>query len=173
MSRLLAVVTAGQEAAAGARMAALAAVARAERATVRLASVRPVPRPRVDAFDAVVISAERTLEHVAATVTSRLEAAARATFDGTPVETVVRFGDPVREALLEADSFAPDLVALFALAPASLAERLRLRALRRRLARRSDTRVVILADAETARAFPRLRSLHDPRWRHDLVASRR
>ena len=171
MTRLLAVVGAGQEAGAVARLAALAAVARAERATVRLACIRPVPGPRLDACDRVAVSAERTLEHVAAAVTGAMETAARAAFSPEPVATVVRFGHPIREALLEADSFAPDLVALFAAGPPSLAQRWRLRALRRRLARRSDMRVVILADTDSG--WPRVRSLHEPRWRHDLVASRR
>jgi nucleotide-binding universal stress UspA family protein len=41
-----------------------------------------------------------------------LTAIADTTLDGVPVETVVRFGDPVAEILIEAEVFGAELIAL-------------------------------------------------------------
>jgi hypothetical protein len=59
---VLVAITQGQEHAALASLPALAAVARAEQATVRLAYFRHLPAPRVDAHDRVVASVEVEME---------------------------------------------------------------------------------------------------------------
>ena len=85
--------------------------ARGGGATVRLLHVAPIP-------DAIIGSDER----VAASIyeeTARLEAqgmdylaTVAARFEGIPVETVVRFGNPVTMILDDAEIFGADLIAL-------------------------------------------------------------
>ena len=60
------------------------------------------------------------------------------------METVVRFGHPAREAPLEAEVYAPQIVVVFA-AARGLGARLRHWVLRRRLARRDDSRLLVVA----------------------------
>jgi len=142
-ARLLAVITPGEEAAALASMTGLATIARAAEAEVRLAYFRPLPAPRVDRHDRPVASVDAEMSRIEGTATQALGAATRM-FDDLRVETVVRFGTPRREVSREADAYAPQIVVIFAAARGLLA-RLRGWALRRRLARRAEARVLVLA----------------------------
>ena len=87
------------------------ALARDTGASVRLLHVVPVPQH-------VVGSDGRTVAYVDQEM-SRLTAASLASLGrieaqmaGVPVEAVVRFGEPVREIVLEAEAFEADLIAL-------------------------------------------------------------
>ena len=89
----------------------VAAVARDGGATVRLLRVYPVPERREGTHG-------RTVEYVDQAM-SRLTAEGRedlardeARLAGVPVETVVRFGEPAEEIVLEAASFGADVITL-------------------------------------------------------------
>jgi hypothetical protein len=169
-TRLLAVITEGQEAAALRSMAALVAVARAEQATVRLAYFRPIPAARVDRCDRVVVPVDLEMERVAEAAASALRTAARA-FDDVVVEPVVRFGRPQREVGVEAEAFAADLVVLVTSRGAGLLARVRAWALRRQLARRAGVRLLILTTPQPPRRGFALEPL--PAWRGDVARERR
>jgi hypothetical protein len=130
-SRLLALVMPGQEPAALDALCALAATARAERARMRIACLRPLPPPRVDRYGRTVADVDREMERITRTTIEQFTTAARA-FDDLDVECVVRFGEPAEEARLEKEVFAPDLIASFDARRESVAIRLRAR-LRRSL----------------------------------------
>jgi nucleotide-binding universal stress UspA family protein len=90
---------------------ALVGLARGTGATVRLLHVGPL-HDNIESDDGRLVA-------YADQETRRLEAEARdfmqvvaIALDGVPVEFVVRFGDPVREILDEADAFGADLVVL-------------------------------------------------------------
>jgi len=91
----------------------VAGMARGSGATVRLLHVAPIPKERVADDGRVVAYASQEMERVEL---SRLECLkeAAASLEGVPVESVVRFGDPVEEILHEADVFGADLVAVTA-----------------------------------------------------------
>lgn len=89
----------------------VADVARARGATVRLLRVAPLPETRRDAYGRVIAYASQEME--------RLEAAAlddlwsvEGELEGIPVESRVRFGDPVEEILVEAEAFGAELIAV-------------------------------------------------------------
>lgn len=166
MTRLLAVISEGQEAAALSGMAALVAVARAEHATVRLAYFRRLPVPRVDAYDRMIAPVELVMERIEAAAVDALGAAARA-FDGVVMEPVVRFGRPSREVVIETESFAANLVVFVTSRGAGPLGRRRDWALRRRLAGRADVRVLILQTPRPPRRRLELDAV--PRWRGDMA----
>lgn len=92
-------------------MAIVADAARAAGGTVRLLHVAPVP--------GIVVSPEGRTVAYADQETSRIEAAHldelrrfEPVFAGLPMETAVRFGEPVEEILLEADAFGADVIAV-------------------------------------------------------------
>jgi universal stress protein family protein len=169
-TRLLAVISEGQEAAAVSSMAALAAMARAEAATVRLAYFRRLPGPRVDAYDRIVASAELEMDRIEAHAIDALGAAARK-FDGVAMEPVVRFGRPRREVPIEAEVFAAELVVLVTSASPGPLSRLRLWRLRRALAACTALRVLVLHGPPRP---PRRVGLDAtrPRWRGDMAGER-
>jgi hypothetical protein len=142
-ARLLAVITPGDEATALSSMAGLVTIARASEAEVRLAYVRDLPPPRVDRHDRPVADTDAEMARIERGATQALDASARV-FDDVKVETVVRFGRPAREAALEAEVYAPQIVVVFA-AARGLVARLRSWALRRRLARRPQARLLVLS----------------------------
>jgi hypothetical protein len=142
-ARLLAVITPGEEATALSSMVGLVTIARAAEAEVRLAYFRDLPRPRVDRHDRMVADTDTEMARIERTATRALASSARV-FDDVAVETVVRFGKPGREVPLEAEVYAPQIVVVFAAARGLLA-RFRSWALRRRLAQRSDSRLLVLA----------------------------
>jgi nucleotide-binding universal stress UspA family protein len=88
----------------------VADVARGSGATVRLIHVAPVPTERVADDGRLVAYASQEMERVEHDRHARLQAV-EAELEGVPVESVVRFGDPVDEILLEADAFGADLIA--------------------------------------------------------------
>ncbi len=147
---MLAVITPGDEAAALAGFAGLMSIARAAGAEVRVAYVHDLPQPRVDHHDRIVVDTDTEMARIEATATSTLGAAARV-FDDVRVETVVRFGAPRREAALEAEAYAPQIVVIFS-AMAGMLSRFRSWALRRRLARQPDARLLLM---EAPRSAPK------------------
>ena len=149
-ARLLAVITPGDEAGALASLAGLVTIARAAEAEVRLAYFRDLPAPRVDRYDRIVADTDAEMARIASVATRALDSAARV-FDDVKMETVVRFGTPRREAPIEAEVYAPQIVVLFT-AAAGLLSRLRAWALRRRLAHHPSSRMLVL---ESPRPRPR------------------
>ena len=142
-ARVLAVILAGQEAAAIAGLPSVVAVARAEGARIRLASFRPLPRPRVDRYDRVVADAEVEMMRVSAAVTDSLDWAARQ-FEGVAIDVVVRFGTPRIEVVTEVELLRPSFVACFATQDAAPLARLRAWALRRRLTHATGARMLVV-----------------------------
>jgi nucleotide-binding universal stress UspA family protein len=113
----------------------VAALAQGAGSTVRLMRVFPVPDGVVDSEGRMVAYSHQEMARL---TTEGLDDLGRieAQLAGIPVESVVRFGEPVEEILLEAEAFDADLIALAAstrgrlrsaLAP-GLAERLERRA---------------------------------------------
>jgi hypothetical protein len=94
-TRLLAVITPGDEATALGSMAGLVTIARAAQAEVCLAYFRDLPPPRVDRHERVVADTDAEMTRIAGVAAQALDAAARV-FDDVAVETVVRFGKPAR-----------------------------------------------------------------------------
>jgi nucleotide-binding universal stress UspA family protein len=119
----------------------VADAARGGGATVRLLHVAPRAESVVDADGNVLADADQEA--------GRLDAEARdylstieAHFDGVPVESAVRVGDPVPEILLEADVFAADLIAFTRRSRPRLT-RLALGTTAEQVSRRSDAAVVV------------------------------
>jgi universal stress protein A len=89
----------------------VADAARGGGATVRLLHVAPPPDNVVNADGLVVAYADQEALRMEAEALDYLRTMEVA-FDGVPVETSVRFGDPVTEILREAEAFGADLIAL-------------------------------------------------------------
>jgi nucleotide-binding universal stress UspA family protein len=94
-----------------AMLALVAHIARSAGSRVRVVSVRPVPRDLVDDNDRVVVSADQEMARFEIRELDSLRLA-EALLVGIPVETVVRFGDPAREVLAEAEAWEAELVVL-------------------------------------------------------------
>ena len=86
-------------------------LARSSGATVRLLHVAPIPQGRVDDHGRVIAYASQEMERLEYKGLGYLKAA-EAQLESVPVESVVRFGEPVEEILREAEAFAADLIAL-------------------------------------------------------------
>jgi nucleotide-binding universal stress UspA family protein len=86
-------------------------IARSSGATVRLLHVSPIPRLQVSDHGRVVAYEDQEMQRLEASGQEHLRAA-EAQLHGVPVETVVRFGDPVEEIVGEAEVFGADLIAL-------------------------------------------------------------
>lgn len=89
---------------------AVADMARGGGATVRLLHVAPVP-DNVESGGRVLAYADQEAARLENEGLDYL-AAVEARVGGAPVECVVRFGEPAREILLEADGFGADLVVM-------------------------------------------------------------
>ena len=89
----------------------VAALASESGASVRLLHVAPIPEMVVGPYGRTIAYVDQEMARVTA---SGLQDLARieAQFVGVPVESTVRFGDPVEEILLEAEVFDADLIAL-------------------------------------------------------------
>lgn len=98
---------------AGSVLPLIADLARSSGGSVRLMHVAPVPSERVAEDGRLVAYASQEMERVEFSRRERLKAA-EAELSGVPVESVVRFGDPAREILVEADAFGADLIAVTA-----------------------------------------------------------
>jgi nucleotide-binding universal stress UspA family protein len=86
-------------------------MAREMGSTVRLLRVFPVPEHVVDQYGRTVAYVDQEMERLTARGLDDLHPA-EAALDGVAVETVVRFGKPADEILLEAEAFGADLIAL-------------------------------------------------------------
>jgi nucleotide-binding universal stress UspA family protein len=89
----------------------VAAMAREMGSTVRLLRVFPVPERVVDESGRTIAYVDQEMERLTARGLDDLRPAESA-LDGVPVEAVVRFGETVKEILLEAEAFGADLIAL-------------------------------------------------------------
>jgi hypothetical protein len=149
-TRMLVVVFGGQEAAAIQGLPAVLATARSDRRSVRLACFRKLPAPRMDRHDRVVADCDQEMARITDATTTVLTSALRQ-LSLDPVDIVVRFGTPVREVLRETDAFTPDLIAFFAPPASALISRLRVWALRRRVAHRRARLVLVETPAAARR----------------------
>jgi len=86
-------------------------LARGAGATLRLLHVAPPAEHVTDVNGRVIAYTDQETLRLEAEARDYLETIA-VMLDGIPVELVVRFGDPAREILAEADAFAADLIAL-------------------------------------------------------------
>lgn len=91
--------------------AIVADTARGARATVRLLHVAPEPSAVQDAGGRVVVYADQETESLTSAGLDYLRTL-EVHFGDVPVESVVRFGDPVAEILAEAEAFGADLIAV-------------------------------------------------------------
>jgi nucleotide-binding universal stress UspA family protein len=89
----------------------VAPLARHSGATVRLLRVSPVPERVVGEYGRTIAYSDQEMARVTAEGLDDLHRI-EADLHGIPVESVVRFGDPVAEILLEAEAFDADLIAL-------------------------------------------------------------
>lgn len=87
------------------------AIGRASGATVRLLRVFPVPEIVEADNGRVVAYIDQEMARLSGQGLVDLEAA-EARLDGVAVESVVRFGEPEDEILLEAEAFSADLIVL-------------------------------------------------------------
>lgn len=86
-------------------------IARDQGSTVRLLRVMPLPE-RVDGPHGRTIAyVDQEMERLTAEGLDELQLA-QTQLAGVPVESVVRFGEPVAEILTEADAFDADLIAV-------------------------------------------------------------
>ena len=90
----------------------VAALARDSGAAVRLLRVYSIPDYIVGAHGRTVAYVDQEMDSLSRQGVMELKTLADTTLDGVPVETVVRFGDPVAEILTEAEAFGADLIAL-------------------------------------------------------------
>jgi nucleotide-binding universal stress UspA family protein len=89
----------------------VAALARDSGAAVRLLRIFPVPSEVVMSQGRMVASVDQEMARLESRALSDF-APAEIELAGLPVETVVRYGDPVEEIAHEADAFGADLIAL-------------------------------------------------------------
>ena len=89
----------------------VAAVAHGSGSTVRLLRVFPVPDRVVGPRGRTIAYTDQEMARLTAEGMDQLRRI-ETQLDGTPVESVVRFGEPAEEILLEAEAFDADLVAL-------------------------------------------------------------
>lgn len=89
----------------------VADIARSSGGSVRLIHVAPLPSERVSETGRVVAYQSQEMERIAFDRLKGLRAA-EAELEGVPVESVVRFGNPSREILVEGEAFGADLIAV-------------------------------------------------------------
>ncbi len=137
---LVPVSEAGQSAA----VSLVRGVARDEGSTVRLIHVQPVPERIVGSHGRTIAYADQEMERLTSEGLARMTLA-RHELDGLPVESVVRFGDPMEEILLEADAFGADLIAVTTDGRSRITSALR-PGLGERLLRQAPVPVLLLRD---------------------------
>ena len=86
--------------------------ARGSGAVVRLMHVAPVPERLIGADGHIIAYADQEVARLEAEGLDRLHPVALHFFGCVPVESVIRFGDPVTEIIREADLFEADLIML-------------------------------------------------------------
>src|SRR5437867_10946895 len=89
----------------------VAAVAHGSGSTVRLLRVFPVPDRVVGPRGRTIAYTDQEMARLTAEGMDQLRRI-ETQLDGTPVERVVRFGEPAEEILLEAEAFDTDLIAV-------------------------------------------------------------
>jgi len=104
-------VPVGQSANSQATMSVVRGLARDQGSIVRLLRVLPVPELVMGPYGRTVAYVNQEMERLTAYGLDDLASAA-AQLEGVPVERVVRFGEPAKEILLEADAFDADLIAV-------------------------------------------------------------
>jgi nucleotide-binding universal stress UspA family protein len=119
----------------------IADAARGGGAVVRLLRVMPMPENICDLDGHILAYADQEGARLEAEAMDYLSCAA-VRFDGATVEAAVRFGEPVPEILLEAETFAADLIAMTARRTCSLT-RLMLGTTADQVTRRVDIPVVL------------------------------
>jgi nucleotide-binding universal stress UspA family protein len=122
--------------------------ARGGGATVRLIHVAPHAENVVDVDGNVLASADQEAARLVAEARDYLNTI-EAQFDGVPVESAVRFGEPIPEILLESEAFGADLIAFTTRSPYRLT-RLALGATADEVSRRTDAAVVVYRECRTA-----------------------
>lgn len=95
----------------GAIVPLVGALARESGATVRVLRVFPIPEMIVGPNSRVVAYVDQEMARLSGDGLAHLRTV-EARLDGVPVESVVRFGEPIEEILLEADAFGADLIAV-------------------------------------------------------------
>lgn len=123
----------------------VAQMARGGGASVRLLHVAPSPRNLVDVEGRVLAYADQEATRLEVEALDYLRAV-EVQLDGVPVEYAVRFGDPLREILLEADAFGADLIAVTARARRGIGLVIR-RGVARRIFRRARVPVLVFRSA--------------------------
>ena len=91
----------------------VAAMAQRSGGSVRLVRVAAVPERVVGPYGRTIAYADQEMARLTAEGLDDLQRV-EAGLHGIPVDSVVRFGDPVAEILLEAEAFDADLIALTA-----------------------------------------------------------
>ena len=91
----------------------VAALAQENGATVRLLRIFPIPEAVIGTHGRTVAYSDQEMARLTGEALDEL-AHVEAALDRVPVETVVRFGDPVEEIVREAEAFDADLIALVA-----------------------------------------------------------
>ena len=89
----------------------VANLARAGGGSIRLLRVEPLPDSCVDSDGRVVAYADQEMARLEAEGLDYLRSVATR-LAGIPIESCVRFGDPLTEILKEADAFDADLIAV-------------------------------------------------------------
>ena len=92
-------------------MPVVAALARDAGSTVRLLRVLPIPDRVVGSHGQTVAYVDQEMARLTAEALVDLRRI-EAQLAGVPVETVVRFGEPAEEIVLEAEAFDADLIAV-------------------------------------------------------------
>jgi nucleotide-binding universal stress UspA family protein len=123
----------------------VADAARGAGAVVRLLTVVPEPDNLVDQQGHVIAYCDQEAQRMEAEVFDYLRPLAERLF-GTPVECVVRFGDPAQMIALEADAFGADLVVLTTSAQSRLRQLL-LGGTATRVCARTEAAVLVLRPA--------------------------
>lgn len=112
MAKRILVPLDGSESAEAAAILA-ADLARGSGGDVRLLQVHPVPEHRVSNTGRVVAYADQEMDRLNAEGRDYLETV-EARLGPVPAQSVVRFGEPAREILVEAEAFDADLIVLTA-----------------------------------------------------------
>ena len=115
-------------------------------ATVRLLHVAPLAELRMDADGRVIAYANQESDRLEQQGLDYLRLLG-AQLEGVPVESVVRFGDPREEILLEAEAFGADLIALTTATRRWLRPRV-LGPVAKRVVRKAETPVMLLWGSE-------------------------
>jgi nucleotide-binding universal stress UspA family protein len=92
-------------------VAVAADLARSSGGSVRLLRVSPVPKQWVGNYGRVVVYADQEMERLTAEGRDYLETVG-AQVPAVPIESVVRFGEPAEEILVEAEAFGADAIVL-------------------------------------------------------------